>query len=223
MRSLVPSSTDRRRALVAIWILATGAGATIGASLVLTGLDGLAYVVSLAMVLTVPFVIRGAMRQVAASGLLAGFVLAQLLAAALAPGCLLSDDSCQPQLETIWLFVLAIAIAETLGLLALAADNSTGPPRQPDEQRRFRRRPEAGHSMIRELERKLGMGVVVQSVEAGPPVTIDALLLYGALRHPVVAIGETEAEAWQDLARIVLAWSQSNVTKIPMWWGGGAP
>jgi hypothetical protein len=98
MRSFVSSRTDSGRALGAIWSLATGAGATVAAALVLTGLAGLAYVVSLAMVLAIPFVIRGATRQVAASGLLAGLVLAQLLAAAWAPGCLLSDDSCQPEL-----------------------------------------------------------------------------------------------------------------------------
>ena len=79
----------------------------------------------------------------------------------------------------------------------------------------------AGPELIAELERALGLGVMVQSIDDGPPVTIQAVLMYGPLSEGVTAGGSTEAEAWRDLATIVIAWRSTNDKHVPMWPGAG--
>jgi len=86
------------------------------------------------------------------------------------------------------------------------------PPAEPDSVR--------VPAFLRDLERTLGVGVIVRSVEDGPTVTIRAILLMGQHSEPIVGEGRTEAEAWQAVARSAIAWRTTNDKHIP-WWGGG--
>lgn len=83
------------------------------------------------------------------------------------------------------------------------------------------RTPPAGPELIAELERALGVGVMVQSIDDGPPVSIQAVLMFGSLSEPVMAEAASEADAWRALARIVIAWRATNDKHVPMWPGGG--
>lgn len=74
---------------------------------------------------------------------------------------------------------------------------------------------------LEDLERTLGVGVIVQSIEDGPTFTIRALLLLGQHSEHVVGEGRTEAEAYRALARSAIAWRTTNDKQVP-WWGGGA-
>lgn len=81
--------------------------------------------------------------------------------------------------------------------------------------------PPDGPDLIAELERALGLGVMVQSIDDGPPVTIAAVLMFGPLSEAVTAEGATDADAWRELARIVIAWRRTNDKHVAMWPGGG--
>lgn len=84
------------------------------------------------------------------------------------------------------------------------------------------RTPPAGRDLIADLERALGLGVMVQSIDDGPPVTIQAVLMFGPLSEAVTAQGASDADAWRDLARIAIAWRTTNDKHVAMWPGGGA-
>ena len=79
----------------------------------------------------------------------------------------------------------------------------------------------AGPELIAALERALGLGVMIQAIDDGPPVTIHAVLLFGASSEAVTATGVSDADAWRALARIVIAWRATNDKHVPMWPGGG--
>jgi hypothetical protein len=79
----------------------------------------------------------------------------------------------------------------------------------------------AGPELIADLERALGVGVMVQSIDDGPPMAIEAVLMLGPLSEAVRAEGTTDAEAWRELARIVVAWRSTNDKHVPMWPGAG--
>ncbi|MEZ0239924.1 MAG: hypothetical protein ACAH65_03925 [Chloroflexota bacterium] len=49
------------------------------------------------------------------------------------------------------------------------------------------------------------MGILVQDVTAGPPVTIQALVMIDDATIDLTATGATEPEAWQDLVERVIA------------------
>lgn len=114
-----------------------------------------------------------------------------------------------------------------------------------DQRRRERVRPPAhegptnGSDLIERLQQTLGMAIVVESIDpsgspsseetpepevAGPPDaahTIRATLMFGRYTARVMASGPTESDAWADLARMAIAWRNSDYQHIPMW-GGGA-
>jgi hypothetical protein len=75
--------------------------------------------------------------------------------------------------------------------------------------------------LVHDLERTLGLGVIVLSIEDAPEFRIRALLMLGQHSQEVSGVGATEAEAWQDLAKAAVAWRTSDDKHIPMWWGGG--
>jgi hypothetical protein len=82
-------------------------------------------------------------------------------------------------------------------------------------------RPPAGlPAFLRDLERALGIGILVREIDVGETVTIEALVLLGQHAEEIAGRGATEAEAWRDLARSAMAWRTTNDKHVP-WWGGG--
>jgi hypothetical protein len=73
---------------------------------------------------------------------------------------------------------------------------------------------------VRAMERALGIGVLVQSVEPGPPVRITASLMLDSRSGEVSGVGESEAEAWQDLGRAAMAWRNEDQQNIRIYGGG---
>ena len=86
---------------------------------------------------------------------------------------------------------------------------------------RSRVRPAPGPGLIHQLERTLGIGVLIGSVDPEPPFTIDALLIAGRHSQEVTASGISEAAAWQHLAEIAVAWRNANDKQFEFWPGGG--
>ncbi len=98
--------------------------------------------------------------------------------------------------------------------------------------------PDSGADLIDRLQRKLGIGIVVDSIEPTEPrestestpsiqsadpaaaVTIRATLMFGSRATGVVVAGPSEAAAWRELARAAIAWRNDDGQHIPMWPGG---
>ena len=80
--------------------------------------------------------------------------------------------------------------------------------------------PDPVPEFIRDLERALGIGIIVQAIDDGPPVSIRALVLLGQHSERVLGAGATEADAWRNLGRSVISWRTTNDKHVP-WWGGG--
>jgi hypothetical protein len=83
-----------------------------------------------------------------------------------------------------------------------------------------RRRSPIGRPTMDELAAALGIGIIVQSVEAGPPATIEASLLLDTRVFGVVATGATESEAYDDLARKAVAWKNEDERNVRTYFGG---
>ena len=87
--------------------------------------------------------------------------------------------------------------------------------------------PPTGAELIEHLQRALGVGIVVDPVEAVEPgeapdsVTIRATLMSGPHSTKVTVAGPTESDAWAALAKAAIAWRNSDFQHIPMWWGSG--
>ena len=96
--------------------------------------------------------------------------------------------------------------------------------------------PSSGAELIEHLQRTLGIAILVESVETGEPgssvepntlhgsadpVTIRATFLFGSNSTDVAVTGQSEADAWNELARAAIAWRNSDFQHIPMWGGGG--
>jgi len=71
--------------------------------------------------------------------------------------------------------------------------------------------------LIRNLERQLGMSVIVESVEVSEPARITAVLRYSPRSHEAVAKAESEVDAWRELARMTVAWRNANENLLPLW------
>jgi hypothetical protein len=80
--------------------------------------------------------------------------------------------------------------------------------------------PDPVPEFIRDLERALGIGIIVRAIEDGTMVTVHALVLLGQHSERIVGAGATEADAWRNLARSVISWRTTNDKHVP-WWGGG--
>lgn len=79
----------------------------------------------------------------------------------------------------------------------------------------------AGPDLLKEIERTLGVAVLVQSIDASGPARIDALLMFGRYSQQVTAIGQSEADAWRELAEISVAWRNADDKQVPLWWSAG--
>ena len=74
--------------------------------------------------------------------------------------------------------------------------------------------------LIRALEQSLGIAVIVRSVEPGPPARIEATFMLDSRSSDVAGVGESEAEAWQDLARAAVAWRNDDGMNVRIFGGG---
>jgi hypothetical protein len=74
--------------------------------------------------------------------------------------------------------------------------------------------------LIDEIQDRLGIGIVVELIEDGPPVSITARLLTGANDTERTVTGPTEPAAWRELARVAANWLQSNEVTFRTWAGG---
>ena len=96
--------------------------------------------------------------------------------------------------------------------------------------------PASGAELVERLQRKLGIAILVESVETAEPgssvepnvlhgsgdtVTIRATFLFGSNSTDIAVTGRSEADAWNELARAAIAWRNSDFQHIPMWGGGG--
>lgn len=167
----------------------------------------------------------------AASGVLVGFAGLSMLANAEGPVLCGGSglQSCFATAETLWVGTNVAAFGAAILLLALAIRGD----RQPHDKSMspFQRAPrgssphrfsglDSGPALISELERKLGMSVVVHSVDDSAPVRIHALLRYGPRSLEVTAIGPSEQDAWRELARMAAEWRNANENLVPLWGGG---
>ena len=91
-------------------------------------------------------------------------------------------------------------------------------------------RPSSGPELIEQLERTLGMAILVESVdppepiepiEPGGPVTLHARLMFGRYTTEVAVTGDSESKAWEALGRAAIACRNSDYQHIQMWPGGG--
>ena len=85
--------------------------------------------------------------------------------------------------------------------------------------RNERRQPPPGPDAIARLAVHLGVGILIESVEAGPPARIVAAGLLDGDRTPLVGVGSTEDDAWEDLARAAIAWKRDDPRNIRTYLG----
>jgi hypothetical protein len=85
----------------------------------------------------------------------------------------------------------------------------------------------SGPELIEQLERTLGMAIMVESVdpvepvEPGGSVTLHARLMFGRYTTEVAVTGDSASKAWEELGRAAIAWRNSDYQHIQMWPGGG--
>jgi len=108
----------------------------------------------------------------------------------------------------------------------VAADSgSDAEPIEPTDD--TERRPSSGPELIEQLERTLGMAILVESVdppepiEPGGSVTVHARLMFGRYTTEVAVTGASGSKAWEELGRAAIAWRNSDYQHIQMWPGGG--
>jgi hypothetical protein len=93
--------------------------------------------------------------------------------------------------------------------------------RRGSRQRRRVDEPAAQQDLVDRIADELGVGVLVASIEDGPPWRITAFLTFGILQTEVRVEGPDEAAAWRELARAAASWRQSDeVSFSRTYWGG---
>ena len=79
----------------------------------------------------------------------------------------------------------------------------------------------SGADLIHDLERTLGIAIIVGSVDESAPapahVRIDALFRFGPRSEEVTAIGDTATDAWRQLASMAVAWRNANENLVHLW------
>ena len=84
--------------------------------------------------------------------------------------------------------------------------------------------------LIERIQQTLGMAIMVESVEPAEPgatdepsgpTTIRAALMYAQHTTEVSVTADTEAKAWEELARVATAWRNLDRQHIQMWPGAG--
>lgn len=73
---------------------------------------------------------------------------------------------------------------------------------------------------IHDLERALGVALIVQDIDPGPPATIVAIGMLDDQSSELVGHGPTEAEAWRDLAMNLAAWRNVDPRQVRMMFFG---
>ncbi len=76
-----------------------------------------------------------------------------------------------------------------------------------------------GPEAIERLAEQLGVGILVESVEPGPPARIIATGLLDGGSTRLEGSGPTEDDAWRDLARAAIVWKREDGRNIRLWWG----
>jgi hypothetical protein len=175
---------------------------------------------------------RAPLARIAASGLLVGYAAIWWpLSAAGAYEAIDCMMICPPSASPL----LTRTILVTLGVAAwllFAALHADDPRRAaPMRLRRHgaieplsRHRPTglaSGADLVRDLERTLGIAIIVGFVEESAPapahVRIDALLRFGPRSEAVTAIGDTTTDAWRQLASMAVAWRNANENLVQLW------
>ena len=118
------------------------------------------------------------------------------------------------------LTVTALILALLFVLWAVRAIDGRAAPRSTSSRHRASGLA-TGPELLREIERTLGVAVLVQSIDASSPACIGALLMLGQYSQQVTATGQTEADAWRELALISVAWRNADDKQVPLWWGAG--
>lgn len=78
---------------------------------------------------------------------------------------------------------------------------------------------ETSRAALQALERQLGIGLIVQDVEPGPPVHIVAIGMLDGATTELTGSGATEDDAWADLARAAIAWKNDDERNARMFFG----
>ncbi|HEX2470029.1 MAG TPA: hypothetical protein VHK05_05520 [Candidatus Limnocylindrales bacterium] len=112
--------------------------------------------------------------------------------------------------QSVPLVVLIVGLVILLAIRPIAISSRTG---------RSKRTPSPGPEAIEQLAEHLGVGILVESVEAGPPARIVASGLLDGGRTRLEGSGPTEEDAWRDLARAAIAWKREDGRNVRFWWG----
>lgn len=114
--------------------------------------------------------------------------------------------------ESVPLVVVIVGLVILLAIRPMAmSSRARGAKRTP---------PPPGPEAIAELAEQLGVGILVESVEAGPPARIVAMGLLDGGRTRLEGSGPTEDDAWRDLARAAIAWKREDGRNIRFLLGG---
>lgn len=73
---------------------------------------------------------------------------------------------------------------------------------------------------VERLAKALGVGLLIQEVAGGPPVRIVATAMLDGDSTELVGTGPTQDDAWNDLARAVIAWKNEDGRNIRTFVGG---
>jgi hypothetical protein len=114
--------------------------------------------------------------------------------------------------RSVPIVVLIVAVVVLLAVRPIAISSRS---------RRARRPPPPGPDAIARLAEHLGVGILVESVDAGPPARIVATGLLDGGRTRLEGRGPTEEEAWSDLARAAIAWKREDGRHMRFLIGGG--
>jgi hypothetical protein len=79
--------------------------------------------------------------------------------------------------------------------------------------------PPPGPEAIAHLAKLLGVGILIQDVDEGPPARIVAVGLLDSVRTRLEGHGATEEDAWRDLARAAIEWKREDGRNVRFWWG----
>lgn len=67
---------------------------------------------------------------------------------------------------------------------------------------------------IHDLERALGVALLIQDIDLGPPAEIVAVGMVDDLSTALVGRGATEEDAWRDLAMQIAAWRNVDPRQV---------
>ena len=113
--------------------------------------------------------------------------------------------------ESVPLVVFIVGLVILLAIRPIAISS---------RKRRSTATPPPGPEAIEQLAEHLGVGILVESVEAGPPARIVATGLLDGGRTRLEGSGPTEDDAWRDLARAAIAWKREDGRNIRFLLGG---